>query len=107
MYLISNTLTGIAVSKLKTQTAILRPDGSSNRSFPSGHTAEAFAAAEFMNQEYKHLSPWYGIAGYTLATATGTLRVLNNSHWLSDVIMGAGLDFNNETGLRCLPGYKR
>jgi hypothetical protein len=91
MYLISNTLTGIAVGTLKTQTGRARPDGSDKRSFPSGHTAAAFAAAEFMNQEYKDLSPWYGIAGYTAATATGTLRMLNNKHWLSDVIMGAGV----------------
>lgn len=91
MYLISNALTGMTVGTLKTQTHKMRPDGSSNRSFPSGHTATAFAAAEFMNQEYKHLSPWYGIAGYTVASATGTLRMLNNSHWLSDVIMGAGV----------------
>lgn len=91
MYLISNTLTGIAVGTLKTQTGRVRPDGSDNRAFPSGHTAAAFAAAEFMNQEYKGNSPWYGVAAYTMATATGTLRMLNNKHWLSDVIMGAGV----------------
>jgi hypothetical protein len=68
-----------------------RPDNSNTLSFPSGHTATAFAAAEFMRMEYKDVSPWYGIAGYTAAAATGYLRMYNNKHWLSDVITGAGI----------------
>lgn len=67
-----------------------RPDGADNYSFPSGHTANAFAAAEFLNQEYRDVSPWIGYAGYTVATATGVLRMYNNKHWLSDVVAGAG-----------------
>lgn len=68
-----------------------RPDGSDFLSFPSGHTATAFASAEFLRQEYKDVSPWYGIAGYAAAAATGALRVYNNKHWVSDVVAGAGL----------------
>jgi membrane-associated phospholipid phosphatase len=68
-----------------------RPDGSDNLSFPSGHAATAFAAAEFMRQEYKDVSPWYGVGGYAAAVATGALRMYNNKHWLSDVVAGAGL----------------
>jgi len=30
-----------------------RPDGSAYNSFPSGHTAQAFAAATFLSEEYK------------------------------------------------------
>ncbi|RAJ26015.1 phosphatase PAP2 family protein [Pedobacter cryoconitis] len=67
-----------------------RPDGADNYSFPSGHTANAFAAAEFLNQEYRDVSPWIGYAGYTVATATGVLRMYNNKHWVSDVVAGAG-----------------
>jgi membrane-associated phospholipid phosphatase len=67
-----------------------RPDQSDFYSFPSGHTASAFAAAEFMRKEYSEVSPWYGYAGYAMATATGALRLYNNKHWLSDVIAGAG-----------------
>lgn len=67
-----------------------RPDGADNYSFPSGHTASAFAAAEFLNQEYRDVSPWIGYAGYTVATATGVLRMYNNRHWVSDVVAGAG-----------------
>jgi hypothetical protein len=40
--------------------------------------------------EYKDRSPWYGIAGYSVAAVTGYLRMYNNKHWLSDVLAGAG-----------------
>ncbi|MXO04142.1 phosphatase PAP2 family protein [Flavobacterium sp. HBTb2-11-1] len=68
-----------------------RPDGSSNNSFPSGHTATAFMDAEFLWQEYKDKSIWYGIAGYAVATGTGLFRIYNNRHWLTDVAAGAGI----------------
>lgn len=69
----------------------LRPDGSDYESFPSGHTTSAFTAAEYLYQEYKDVSPWIGIGGYAVATATGVLRLYNNKHYLGDVIAGAGL----------------
>ncbi len=74
---------------LKKWTKVERPDGSSNNSFPSGHTANAFMGAEFLYQEYKDVSPWYGIAGYVVATGTGLFRMYNNRHWFSDVVAGA------------------
>jgi membrane-associated phospholipid phosphatase len=76
---------------LKSTTYQLRPDGSNYKSFPSGHTANGFATAEFLYQEYKDVSPLYGIAGYAVATATGALRMYNNRHWFSDVVTGAGI----------------
>jgi membrane-associated phospholipid phosphatase len=79
------------VTLLKHSTHQLRPDGSTYNSFPSGHTTTAFVGAELMNQEFGWRSPWYSVAGYTMATATGVLRVMNNRHWLSDVITGAGI----------------
>ncbi|MEO6548276.1 MAG: phosphatase PAP2 family protein [Ferruginibacter sp.] len=91
IYLISNAITNSTVFGLKKITHELRPDGTDYYSFPSGHTAEAFASAEFLRQEYKDISPWYGIAGYAAAGATGVLRMYNNRHWMSDVLAGAGV----------------
>jgi hypothetical protein len=69
---------------------VRRPDGGKN-SFPSGHTATAFMAAEFLWQEYRDVSPWIGVAGFAVAAGTGFLRLYNNQHWLTDVIAGAGI----------------
>jgi hypothetical protein len=79
------------VMGLKSLTKVERPDGSGFNSFPSGHTATAFAGAEFMWQEYKDVSVWYGISGYIVATGTGFFRIYNNKHWLTDVAAGAGI----------------
>jgi len=79
------------VLSLKSITKVERPDGSSNNSFPSGHTATAFSGAEFLWQEYKDVNIWYGISGYIVATGTGFFRIYNARHWLSDVAMGAGV----------------
>ena len=91
IYLMSNIILTGSVYSLKKITAVQRPDGGAYTSFPSGHTAEAFANAEFMRQEYKDVSSWYGIAGYAMAATTGYLRMYNNKHWLSDVVAGAGV----------------
>ncbi|MEP7277440.1 MAG: phosphatase PAP2 family protein [Bacteroidota bacterium] len=91
IYGISNLIVGATVYATKNITAETRPDGSDNLSFPSGHTATSFAAAEFLRQEYKDVSPWYGVGGYLAAAATGYLRISNNKHWAGDVVAGAGV----------------
>jgi PAP2 superfamily len=91
IYGMSNLFLGIAVYGGKNLTGEARPDGSNSASFPSGHAATAFAAAEFLRQEYKNMSPLYGIAGYAAAALTGYLRVSNNKHWAGDVVAGAGV----------------
>lgn len=95
MMLSSGLSTGLMLSTVyvvKYGIGRLRPDGSTHNSFPSGHTAMAFTAATILHKEYgvTH-SPWWSVAGYTMATVTGISRALNNRHWLSDVVVGAGV----------------
>lgn len=90
LYVTSAAIMGVSTHFVKRGMHRLRPDTSGYNSFPSGHTASAFAAAEFLYQEYKDQSPWIGYAGYFVAATTGTLRMYNNKHWFSDVVAGAG-----------------
>ena len=83
-------MAGIA-GTLKNTTNVTRPDGSDNKSFPSGHTATAFMTATMLTKEYGSVSPWIGVGAYSVAVATGLMRVANNRHWLSDVLTGAGV----------------
>ena len=69
--------------------------GDRYRSFPSGHTLAAFAAAAAVSAE---TSRWWEWAPYTIgpvmyggAAAVGLSRMYNNRHWASDVIMGAAI----------------
>lgn len=87
----SALLMGSVVNALKQTTHVVRPDGSNDHSFPSGHTATAFMTATMLTKEYGHKSPWIGIGAYTVASATGLMRIANNKHWLSDVLTGAGI----------------
>ena len=79
------------VTTLKYTTRVRRPDGSSRNSFPSGHTATAFAGAEFLRQELSGNSSWYAVTGYALAAGIGYFRMYNNRHWFTDVTAGAGI----------------
>ena len=88
---VAGALTGVLVQGLKKTTAHLRPDGVGHNSFPSGHTAQAFVGAAILDCEFRDSAPWVGPAAYTVATSVGVLRMLNNRHWQSDVLVGAGL----------------
>ena len=80
------------VNGIKYTAKEMRPDGSTANSWPSGHTATAFVGATLLHKEYGLTrSPWYSVAGFGVATATGVMRVLNNRHWVSDVMSGAGI----------------
>lgn len=80
------------VNPIKNSAKEMRPDGSTRNSWPSGHTATAFVSATILHKEYGLTrSPWYSVFGYGMATATGVMRVLNNRHWVSDVLSGAGV----------------
>ena len=67
-----------------------RPYGG-DHSFPSGHTATSFMTATILYKEYGWRSPWFSIGGYSLAAVTGVSRIMNNAHWMSDVMAGAAI----------------
>ncbi len=67
-----------------------RPDGTAY-SFPSGHTANAFAGATMLSIEYGEQHKWVPYVAYGTATAVGVMRMANNKHYISDVLFGAGL----------------
>ncbi len=87
----STLLMAAAVNGMKYTIRLKRPDGSSRNSFPSGHTATAFLTATLLHKEYGERYPWISAAGYTVAASVGGMRMLNNRHWMSDVLAGAGI----------------
>ena len=64
------------------------PFGGRN-SFPSGHTAAAFALATTLGDASGNTLAKIGL--YTLATGTAWGRIAGSDHWLSDVLAGAGI----------------
>ena len=80
-----------SVYSLKALTRITRPDGSAANAFPSGHTAQAFLAASIVHTELRDRSQWYGVGAYAIASSVGILRMVNDRHWQSDIVAGAGV----------------
>lgn len=65
-------------------------------SFPSGHTATAFAFASVIGADYG----WgWGVPAYTLATFVGFSRMNDNQHYLHDVVGGATLGISYGLGV--------
>jgi membrane-associated phospholipid phosphatase len=97
-----------SVHAVKNTVHVMRPNGSGDNSFPSGHTATAFTGAHILFREYNDVSPWISVAGYATAAATGYLRIVNRRHWLSDVATGAGIGILCvEAGYLLLPVFRR
>ncbi len=61
--------------------------------FPSGHTIEAWALATVIAEQYKDIKI-VPVISYSLATGVGLSRITEDTHWLSDVIMGAALGYS-------------
>lgn len=64
---------------------------SDDTQFPSGHTANAFRGAEIVYQELRFSHPVMRYSGYLVASAVGIFRIYNKSHYLTEVLAGAGL----------------
>ncbi len=110
--LAESLMTGSLVTGLiKTTVGRHRPDwaadgsGGNNRSFPSGHSTQAFAIATYAALYLRHhvfdsrrgdaRLPWWEAATYgglfLGASAFAAERVLHNRHHLSDVMIGGAL----------------
>jgi hypothetical protein len=96
--------TGLAVSLLKYTVGRSRPytnEGpvtmftysfqEANVSFPSGHTATAFAVSTVLANRIDN--PIATVALYGLAGFTGYQRIYDNKHWFSDVFVGAAIGY--------------
>lgn len=95
---------GLAVSLLKYTVGRSRPytnEGpvtiftysfqEANVSFPSGHTATAFAISTVLANRINN--PFATVALYGLAGFTGYQRIYDNKHWFSDVFVGAAIGY--------------
>lgn len=83
--------TVVSTEVLKSQIQEERPDHSGNDSFPSGHTAVAFASARFIQKRYGaqiHPALLYGAA-----TLTAVARVKADQHYAGDTVAGAVLGY--------------
>lgn len=88
--IISNLITAAITHTGKVIINKQRPNGSSH-SFPSGHSSFSFANATVLYEEFHESSPALAYSGYFLTSTVGALRIVNDKHWLSDVMVGAGL----------------
>jgi hypothetical protein len=82
----STAYTVLTTTLLKIVIREPRPDSNNRESFPSGHTASAFAFASVIGTEHE----WYwGAAAYTMAGFVAWSRINDNAHRLHDVVGGA------------------
>jgi hypothetical protein len=83
----AQVLTQVFVQGTKFAVQRERPDASDSMSFPSGHTASAFATATVVQQ---HFGWKAGIPAYAFAGFVGASRMASGKHYFTDVLIGAG-----------------
>ena len=76
------------VAPLKVAVGRARPDKSNRFSFPSGHSANAFALAAVLGY---HGGKYAALTAYAVASFVPMARIHARHHYLSDVVAGAGL----------------
>jgi len=87
----SEIVTSGIVLGLKYSLGIQRPNNGAHNAYPSGHTSQAFVQSQVLFNEFRETAPLLAASGYLFAVTTGTLRILNNRHWVPDVLLGAGI----------------
>ncbi len=75
---------------LKKNTGVTRPDGSDDKSFPSGHAARAFSAAAYVQHRHGWESAW---PLWLAATYVGHTRVQARRHRWSEVAAAGALAY--------------
>jgi len=83
----AQVLAGVTSFAMKHAIQRARPDGEP-RSFPSGHSAGTFAAATVVQRHYGLKG---AIPAYTAAVLISGARLQANSHYATDLIMGAAV----------------
>jgi membrane-associated phospholipid phosphatase len=81
-------LAGGAAYGLKRLFPEQRPDRSDRKSFPSGHSSEAFAAAASLENRYGWKA---GLPAFAVASFVATARVEARKHHWYDVVAGAAI----------------
>ena len=80
-------LSGVIVQGMKYSFQRERPSGACC-AFPSGHSAAAFAAAAVLERHLGYRLSWPALAA---ATYVATSRLVDNRHFVSDVVFGAAV----------------
>lgn len=87
---LTQTVARNATRYIKENVDKTRPDGSSENSFPSGHTARSFSAAWYIHHRYGFKHSWPYLAA---STWVAQQRVEQKRHYAEDVIASAVLTY--------------
>lgn len=79
-------LANALVGPLKLVAGRTRPDGSNDHSFPSGHSANAFAISTVLGRRYGR---GVGVPLFALAATVPVARIRDRHHFFSDVVAGS------------------
>ena len=86
----ASALNGLMTFGLKRAVRRIRPDGSNNLSFPSGHSSTAWTVATIVDHHYGTAA---SISAYAMASFVAASRLDAGKHYLSDIIAGATLGY--------------